>query len=54
MNILNNWQLPLILVLWGILILLASEAVQFILKGFKNRKKRNQGKEDIRRRRRPG
>ncbi|GAB7390689.1 hypothetical protein [Lactococcus garvieae] len=39
MNILNNWQLPLILVLWGILILLASEAVQFILKGFKNRKK---------------
>lgn len=39
MNILNNWQLPLILVLWGILILLASEAVQFILNSFKNRKK---------------
>lgn len=39
MNILNNWQLPLILVLWGILFLLASEAIQFILKSFKNRKK---------------
>lgn len=44
MNILNNWQLPLILVLWGILILLASEAVQFILKGFKNRKKETKAK----------
>lgn len=44
MNILNNWQLPLILVLWGILILLASEAVQFILKGFKNRKKETEEK----------
>lgn len=39
MNILNNWQLPLILVLWGILILLVSEVVQFIVNGFKNRKK---------------
>lgn len=39
MNILNNWQFPLILVLWGILFLFASEAIQFILKSFKNRKK---------------
>jgi hypothetical protein len=44
MNILNNWQFPLILVLWGILILLASEAVQFILKSFKNRKKETKEK----------
>lgn len=44
MNILNNWQLPLILVLWGILILLASEAVQFILKGFKSRTKETKEK----------
>ncbi|MFK4968549.1 hypothetical protein ACI1UG_10385 [Lactococcus garvieae] len=44
MNILNNWQFPLILVLWGILILLASEAVQFIVKGFKNRKKETKEK----------
>lgn len=38
MNILNNWHLPLILVLWGLLILLTIEAYQFILNSFKTRK----------------
>lgn len=40
MNILNNWQLPLILVLWGLLILLTIEAYQFILNSFKTRKQK--------------
>lgn len=43
MNILNNWQFPFVLVLWGLLILLTIEAYQFILNSFETRKQETRG-----------